>query len=149
MSVGSPFIANPQPSELVQPCQGSLHYPPMDAQATPVLGKAFGQDRLDPQRSQRLPVGFRVISSVSLNLVWSPAWTSYLAPNGRNGFHQGQQLSYIMTVSARQDGGQRDPLGVGNQVVLAPRLAPVSGIGPSFPPPPTARMEALSTTARD
>ncbi len=52
-----------------------------------------------------------------------------------NGFHKGQQLSYsyIMTVCARQDGGQRDPLGVGNQVVLAPRLAPVSGIGPSFP----------------
>jgi hypothetical protein len=68
MNVGSPFIANPQPSELVQSCQGSLHHPPMDAQATPVLGKAFGQDRLDPQRSQRLPVGFRVISSVSLNL---------------------------------------------------------------------------------
>ena len=38
MNAGSPFIASAQPSELVQPCQGSLHYPPMDAQATPVLG---------------------------------------------------------------------------------------------------------------
>ncbi len=84
MNVGSPLVANSQPSELVQPCQGSLHHPPIETQATPVLGKALGQDRLDPQRSQRPPVRFRVISSVSQNLVWSPAWTSSLTPNGRN-----------------------------------------------------------------
>ena len=69
MNVGPPLIANAQPPELVQPCQGSLYHPPMDAEATPVLGKALGQDWLDPQRSQRPPVRFRVISSVSLNLV--------------------------------------------------------------------------------
>ncbi len=114
MNVGSPLVANSQPSELVQPCQGSLHHPPMDAEATPVLGEALGQDRLDPQRPQRPPVRFRVIGSVSLNLVWSPAWTSSLTPNGRNGLHQGQQLGHIMTISSRQDGGQRDPWSVGN-----------------------------------
>ena len=99
MNVGAPLVANAQPSELVQPCQGSLHHPPMDAQATPVLGKALSQNRLDTQRSQRAPVRFRVISSVSLNLVWSPAWTSSLTPNGRNGLHQRQQLGHIMTIS--------------------------------------------------
>ena len=120
MNVGSPLIANAQPAELVQPCQGSLHHPPMDAEATPVLGKALGQDRLDPEGPQRAPVRFRVISSVSLNLGWSPAWASSLAPNGRNGLHQGQQLGHIMTISSRQDGSQRDSLGVGDQVVFAP-----------------------------
>ena len=105
MNVGSPLIANAQPAELVQPSQGSLHHPPMDAEATPALGKALGQDRLDPQRSQRPPVRLRVISSVFLNLVWSPAWTSSLTPNGRNSLHQGQQLGHIMTISSRQDGG--------------------------------------------
>ncbi len=134
MNVGSPLVANAQPSELVQPGHGSLHYPPMDSEATPVLGKSLGQDRLYPQRPQRAPMRFRVISSVSLNLVWSPAWTSSLAPNWRNGLHQGQQLGHIVTIGSRQDGGQRDPLGVGNQVVFAPRLAPVGGIGPSFSP---------------
>ncbi len=72
MNVGSPLIANAQPAELVQPCQGSFYHPAIDAQATPVPGKALCQNRLDPQRSQRPPVRFRVISSVSLNLVWSP-----------------------------------------------------------------------------
>ncbi len=134
MNVGSPLVANAQPSELVQPCQGSLHHPPMDAEATPVLGKALGQDRLYPQRPQRAPMRFRVICSVSLNSVWSPAWASSLAPNGRNGFHQGQQLGHIMTISSRQDDGQRDSLGVGDQVVFAPRLTPIGRIGPRFSP---------------
>ena len=149
MNVGSPLIADAQPAELMQPSQGSLNHPTIDSEAAAVLGEALGQDRLDPQRAQCLAARFRVISSVSLNLVRSPTRAASPAPNWWNVLHQGQQLGHVMTISSRQDGGQGDSLGVGNQVVFAPQLAPVSGIGPSFPPPPTARMEALSTTARD
>ena len=72
MNVGSPLIADAQPAELMQPSQGPLNHPTVDSQAAAVLGEAPGQDRLDPQRAQCLSVGFRVISSVSLNPVRSP-----------------------------------------------------------------------------
>ncbi len=103
MNVGSPFIASPQPSELVQPCEGSLHYPPMDAAATPLLSKAFGQDRLDPQQSQRTPVGFRVISSVSLNLVWWLAPVK-MAARGALGTFKPDAQSFL---KGGAEGGQR------------------------------------------
>ncbi len=134
MDVGSPLIADAQPAELMHPSQGSLNHPTIDSEAAAVLGEALGQDRLDPQRAQCLSVRLRVISSVSLNLVRSPARPPSPAPNWWNGLHQGQQLGHVMTISSRQDGGQGDSLGVGNQVVFAPQLAPVSRIGPSFSP---------------
>ena len=141
MKVGSALIADAQPAELIQPSQGSLNHPTVDSQAAAVPSEAPSQDRLDPQPAQCLSVGFRVISSVSLNPVRSPARAAPPAPNRWNGLHQGQQLGHVMTISSRQDGGQGDSLGVGNQVVFAPRLAPVSRIGAGFSPrrPPLGR----------
>ncbi len=134
MNVGPPLVADAQPAELMQPSQGSLNHPTIDPEAAAVLGEALGQDRLDSQRAQCFSVRLRMISSVSLNLVRSPARPPSPASNWWNGLHQGQQLGHIMTISSRQDGSQGDSLGVGNQVVFAPRLAPVSGIGPGFSP---------------
>ena len=105
MNVGPPLVADAQPAELMQPSQGSLNHPTIDSEAAAVLGEALGQDRLDPQRVQCLSVRFRVISSVSLNLVRSPTRAASPAPNWWNGLHQGQQLGHVMTISSRQDGG--------------------------------------------
>ena len=141
MDIGTPLIANSQPTELVQPSQGPLYHPTIGSQSTTVLGIALAQDRLNPQRPQRLPVRLRVISSVSLNLLRSPTRAASPAPNWWNGLHHGQQLGHVVAISPRQDGGQRDSLGIGNQVMFAPQLASVSGIGPSFSPhlPPLGR----------
>ena len=134
MNVGSPLIADTQPAKLMQPCQGSLDYPTVDSQAAAVLGEALGQDWLYPQRAQRISMLFRVISSVSLNTVRSSTRPSSPATDWWNALHQGQQLSHVVAISPGQDGGQGDSLGIGNQVVFAPRLAPVSGIRPGFSP---------------
>src|SRR5918992_2111570 len=134
MNVRSPLIANPQPAELMQPGQGPLHYPAIDAQAAPVPGKTLGQDRPNLERAQGPALGFRVIGPVSLNLVGSTARAPSPSPNGRNSLHQGQQLDDIVTVSSRENGGQRNPLSIGNHVVFAPQLAPVGRIGPGFFP---------------
>jgi len=134
MDVRPALIADAQPTELVQPGQGPLHHPPMDAEATAVGGQTLRQDWLNPQRAQDSPMGFRAIGSVSLNLDWSPAWASSLAPNGRNGLHQGQQLGHVMAVSSGQNDGQGNSPGVRNHVVLASRFAPVRGIGSRFFP---------------
>ena len=134
MNVGSSLIANPQSAELVQPSQSSLHHPPVDAQAAPVLGQPLGQDWPDPQPTQSPAVGFRVIGSVSLNLIRPPAGTSPLPPKRRNGLHQGEQLGHVMSVRSGENSRQGNPLGIGNDMMLATQLASVGGIGSGFSP---------------
>ena len=103
MNVGPPLITNPQPSELVQPGQSSLHHPPVDTQPTPVLSEALGQHRTDPQRPQRPAMWSGVIGPVSLNLVWPLAGTPGFAAHWGNSLHQRQQLCDIVTISFRQN----------------------------------------------
>ena len=149
MNVCPPLIANAHPSELVQPGQGLLNHPPINSQPAPMLSEAFGKDGPNPKQVQRLPMWLRVISTVSLNSIRLVVRPASLATNRKNGLHQGQQLGHIMTVSSGQNGCQGCPISVRNHMMLTPAFASVSGTGPVSPPPPTARMEALSTTAPD
>ncbi len=99
-----------------------------------MAGQTLCQDGLNSQGAQHSPMRPRVIGSVTLNSVWSTARPASLATHRRNSCHQRQQLGHVMTVSLGQNGGQGEPIGVSNQVVLAPRFAPVRGIGSRFFP---------------
>ena len=136
MYVVPSLIANTQPTQLVQPGNRTLHWPPVDAQPAAMAGETLCQYGLNSQRTQFPPMGFRVIGSVTLDSVWSMARPTNFAPNPRNGGHQGQQLGHIMTVCFSQKCGQGESIGVSNQVVLTARFAPVRGIGSRFPPRP-------------
>ena len=83
MDVRPALIAGAQATELVQPGQRPLHHPPMDSQATAMGGQILqqkDQDWPNPQGAQPPPMGFRVIGSVSLNLVWFTAGSALLQP---------------------------------------------------------------------
>jgi hypothetical protein len=134
MDVGPAFIAHSQTAKLMQPGQGSLHHPPVDTQPTAMRGEPLGQHRSNPQRPQCPAVRSGIIGPVSLDLVGPATGTSSLASHFRNGLNQGQQLGHVMTVGSRHNSRQGSPIGVSNQVVFAPQLAPVSGIGPGFSP---------------
>ena len=150
MDVGPSLVANAQPAKLVQPCQRSLNHPSMDAQPASMLCGALGKDWPNPKQTQRPPMRLRIISAVSLNLVWPTTWASSLATNWGNSLNQRQQLGHIVTIGPGQDSCQRNSFSVRNHVMLTPRFAPVRWVRPCFPPPPpTARMDALSTMARD
>lgn len=135
---------------MVQPGLRSLHHLPMEAQATAMFSDAMRQEWLNPQGSQQLPMEFRAIGLVSLNSVWPTARPAKFATHRRNPSREGpgQQLGHIVTVSAGQDGGQGDSIGVCNQVMFTARFTPVRGIGSRCSPPPqlpNARMAPLST----
>ena len=123
---------------MVQPGLRSLHHLPMEAQATAMFSDAMRQEWLNPQGSQQLPMEFRAIGSVSLNSVWPTARPAKFATHRRNPSREGlgQQLGHIVTVSAGQDGGQGDSIGVCNQVMFTARFTPVRGIGSRCSPPP-------------
>jgi hypothetical protein len=109
------------------------------------------QHRQDAPAPQFPPQGPRVIpplSLLSLQLQRPSARPALLALERRNGIHQRQGLRHIMGVGSRQPYGQRDALTVGDDVVLATGLGPVSRVGTCLLSPKTARTEVLSRTAR-
>ena len=94
MNIRPSLIANPQSAELAQPRQRPLNHPPIENQPAPMLCGAFGQDRPNPEQSQRLTMRFRVIDTVSQNSIRLAPRTSSLATNHWNGRDQGQQLGH-------------------------------------------------------
>jgi hypothetical protein len=55
MNVGPPLVADPQPAELVQPGQGSLHYPPIDTQPPPCWVNRWARTGPIPNNHSALP----------------------------------------------------------------------------------------------
>ena len=100
MNVCPPFEADAQPAKLMKPTQGPLYYPPGYTQATAMGLAPLTQHRQDVSVPQLLTQCSRIIPSVSLKLQRSPAWPTTLALHCRNGLHQFESLSHIVSVSA-------------------------------------------------
>ena len=149
MEITSSLPADSKPTELVQPCQRSFHHPPIDAQAAAVGLPSPSQHRADAPLTQGAPMGLRIIGPIPLHPI-RPT-TRAADPTGHRGYaiHQRQQLRHIMPMGPRHPRRQRHPLGIGDYMVFATEFAAVRRIGTGVRPPPTARTEALSTTARD
>jgi len=149
VDVGSALVPHPQPPELAQPRQRPFHHPPVDAQPAPVRRIPFRNHRLDAPRAKLASMRLAGIPPVALSRIRPLPGTSDLAPHRRNRVHQRQQLRHVVGVRSSQNRGERDALGVRDEMVFAARFRTIRGIGTRFRPPKTARSEALSATARD
>ncbi len=134
MDVGTPLVAYPQSAKLVQPGQGSFHHPPVHPQPAAVLGPPPSQGGRDVAGAQVLAMLPGVIGPVGVEPLWTAAGSAVLPPHRRHCIHQGQQRGCVVAVGAGQDGRQRGSVGIGEQVMLTPGLAPVRGIGAGFFP---------------
>jgi len=67
----------------------------------------------------------------------------------RDRFYEWQQLGDVVCVGAGEQAGEREAVGIGDQVVLAAQLAPVNRTGSDLIAPKSARSEAESQTARE
>ena len=133
----------------MQPRQRPFDHPPVDTQAAAVGLPPPCQQRTDAPLSQGAPMRLRIIGPVALHLIGATTRSADSTGHRRNPIHQRQKLGHIMPMRPRHAGGQRDPLRIGDYMMLAARFAPIGRIGTGVRPPPTARTEALSTTARD
>lgn len=149
MDIGATFVSYAESTKLMEPRQGSLNDPAVYAQLAPVLDAAAGQDRLDVQPHERIAVSLGIIGAIALNAVGTAAGPAGLAGDRGNGVNQRQQLRHVVAVRARELGGQRDAVGIGDDVMLRPVFPPIRGVRAGLLPPKTARTEALSTTPRD
>lgn len=149
MDLWASFVPNTKATELVQPREGSFHHPSGDPEATAVFGSPFRENGRDLPVTECLAMGFGVIPAVALERLWFLPGPPRLAPDWRNRLHQGQELGHIVGIGPGEEGRQGNALGLRDDVVLAAQLPPIRRIRARFFPPPTARTEALSTTARD
>jgi len=149
MNLWTPFIANAQPTILVQPSDSPLNHPTMRTQSAPMRRGAFGNHGSNATHSQGLPMGFRIVAPISLYPFRAAARASWLSAYGWNGIHQRNQLGHIVGVCTGQKGRQGNALRIRNEVVLAARFRSICGVGACFFPRCKARTEALSTMARD
>lgn len=96
MNIEPSLVTNGQASEVVEPSEGSLHYPTVLAKLLAALNSASGDTRSDPSLSQRLPVSFRVVSFVSMHLLRSLTRSASFSFDGRNGInHRLQHLGIV------------------------------------------------------
>jgi hypothetical protein len=77
-------------------------------------------------------MGLRIITSVSLDSIRASPGATALAGYRGNPLHQSQQLSHVVTVGAGEGERQRDAMGLRQQVMLAPSLAPIRRIWACF-----------------
>jgi len=149
MNIRATLVRNTQTPVLVQSTQGPLHYPRIHPQPAATLASTPGQHRDDSQPAQDAPVTRRIISPVPVQPFGTSALWTRLATDGRDGGNQGKQLVDVVLVGRGHLRRQGNAVGIGDDMVLAARFAPIRRIGAGLVPPKTARTEAESITARD
>ncbi len=149
MDIIASFKANSQTPKLVEPTVGAFHNPAENAQAAAMFGIALCQHRHNAQPPQAFTVRLRVVSTIALNTLRPSPETPAFALYRRNGVYQRHQLCAVMCIGRGQRGCQGDAFRIRDDMVFRAEFAAIRGIWASFCPPKTARMDVLSTTARD
>ena len=90
-----------------------------------------------------------VVGAVSKNCQRSSAWASAFASHGWDRLDEWQELGDVVAVGGGEEAGERDAVGVGDQVVLAAGSAAVDRTRSDFAAPKSARKEEESQTARE
>jgi hypothetical protein len=132
----------------MQPGEGPLDHPTRAAEATPVRGAAFRELRSDTTREELIAVGLRIVAAVPLDQPRGPGRPAGAPAERGHRVHQRQQLGDVVPIRGRQLRDERNPVRVGENMMLRPGLAAIGRVRSSFFPPRSARSEELSTTAR-
>ena len=148
MDVRSAFVAHPQAAELPEPGQRPLNDPPVHPQPAAMRCTPPGDHRRDVTRTQGLPACLRVIGTVCIQPLGSAARMTAFASDRRHGVHPWQPLRHLWPVRPEHNRGQRQPIGIGDPMMLTPGLAAVCGIGAGFSPQRLPQAGAVHTGAR-
>ena len=149
MDMGITFVANLQAAKRMKPCNGALDWPTRFAEPASMGRADFCERRRDAAFSQSLPMRFGTVAPVALNDLWFMRGAPALAPDMGYCLDERIELGDVVSIRCAQGDRERDALRVDDEVVFAAELAPVRGIRAGFFPASTARIDELSTSARD
>jgi hypothetical protein len=148
MDAGSTFVADVQPAKSVEPRHRAFDDPSCAPHATAVVGAPFGQVAVNAAPLEFVAMRLRVVRPVALDQLRFSNRPAGTAAQRRHRIDQREQLGDVVPIGGGQCRDERNPLGVGENVMFRPGLAAIGRVRSSFFPPRNARSEALSTTAR-
>jgi hypothetical protein len=148
MNARTPFVSHVEATKSMQPSQGALDDPPRTPKPAAVGPSAFGELAGDPAPFELVPMRLRVVPPVALDEPRLAQWPTRAPAQGRNAIHERQQLRHVVPVRRREARDNRNPVGVGKNMMFRPGLTAIGRVRSSFFPPRSARSDALSTTAR-
>lgn len=144
------LVADLESTLLPEPSQRSFHDESEFAQAAAMdFAVDLGDQRLhssitDPRQDVR-----RAVGPIALEDVRPRPGASQRALNLRNGVQELQRGNGVVDVGRADLNDERNSVGVGYEMALTASFGSVGGVDAGVDPPKTARIEALSTTARD
>ncbi|GGU85070.1 hypothetical protein GCM10010275_20470 [Streptomyces litmocidini] len=109
----------------MEPGEGALDHPPVNAQAAAVGCAASGDDGQDPAGPDLVAVDVVVVAAVGEDRLGLSAGPSRPAADRWDGVEQGQELGDAVAVAAGEDDRERGAVAVGDQVVLGAGPSPI------------------------
>lgn len=149
VDVSPSFPADAEAFEAVEPSEGALDHPPVDAQTAAVGGAASGDDGEDPAGPDLGAVDVVVVAAVGEYRIGLAARPSRPASDWWDGVEQGHELGDIVAVAAGENDRERGAVTVGDQVMLGAGPSPVDRRRACLEPPFSALTWLESTTALD
>lgn len=118
MQLSRALITRPEPAQVVQPRERALDHPTLFPEPRAVLCAAARDRGLDPALAQLATVLVEVIATVGEQPLRVLARASLPAWHRTDGIHERQELSDIVAMAAGQADRERNPVSVGDQMVL-------------------------------
>jgi hypothetical protein len=148
MDAGTTFVSQIESTKSMEPGEGPLDDPAGAAQSAAVRAAAFRQLATDSTSLEFIAMRLRIVPTVTLHKTRLSQRSSRTAAQCRDAVDERQQLGYVVPVRRREARDNRNPVGVGKNMMFRPGLTAIGRVRSSFFPPRSARSEALSTTAR-
>lgn len=146
--VRTPLVANGKAAVAGEPGERTLRHPAVSAQPFAAVDATTGDPWGDAATATGLAAASVIVSLVSVQLFRSPAWPSGALPDRRHGVDQGREELAVVSVGRRDQQGERDAVGVDQEVALAARLAAVGRVRAGLLAPLLAGTDPLSRLAR-
>jgi hypothetical protein len=134
MNISTPLVPNSEPTELMQPCKGSLHYPSVNSKTTSVGCIFLGDVRLNSSAPQLVSVAFRVVTSVCVHSHGPFSGLSPAAFYGWNAVHHFLKCRTVVRIGGGQANAQGNARPVGYNMMLASFSGPVGRARTGFFP---------------
>lgn len=130
--VGAPLVADGDSAEAGEPCQGALDDPSVTARALTAFDAAPGDHGNDGAFAQCAPTMGEIVPLGGVQFGGATAWSAGTLADSRHGIDQCLQELAVVPVGSGDGQGERDTVGIDEDVTLGTRLAAVGRVRPGF-----------------
>ena len=146
--VEASLVAGCQAATTAEPSERAFDHPAMASQPLGAVDAAPGNPRLDAAPARRSSTVREVVTLISMRLRRSPLRPADARADRRHGIDQFVEEPAIVDVCCGEPDGERDALGVSNEMAFGAGSTAIGRIGTGFFAPLLAGTDALSTQAR-